>query len=100
MRPRTILHSRLAEGKVREAAALLRDILAGDLDNNVEDEKSSRVRIIFERNHAVLKAATAEGLLEEAKEIVGLMAARGMKIASFDFSQICQASPSLQPGNS
>ena len=38
-----------------------------------------------------LKAVIAEGLLEEAKEIVGLMAARGMKIASLDFSQICQA---------
>ena len=91
---KTILVSRLGEGKVKEAATLLRDILAKELDDKAtwSSNAKSHSRAIFERNHSVLRAAIENDLFEEATEIARLMVARCMLLSSFAVSQICQAS--------
>lgn len=91
---KTIMVSQLSEGKVKEAATLLRDILARDLDDkaNWTSNAKSHIQNIFERNHSVLRAAIENDLLEEAKEIAHLMVARGHLLQTFAVSQICQAS--------
>ena len=91
---KTIMVSQLSEGKVKEAATLLRDILARDLDDkaNWTSNAKSHIRGIFERNHSVLRAALENDLLDEAKEIARLMVTRGMLLQTFVVSQICQGS--------
>ena len=93
----TILVSRVKEGKAREAAALLRDILARDLDRTAEANVASLKgktshRNIFERNDMVLRVTMEANLVEEAKEIALLLVKRDMKFQTFFMSQICQAS--------
>ena len=76
---------------MREAATLLNDILARDLDDETS-KPHGHVRLIFDRNHSVLRAALDNDLLGEAKEIARLMVTRGMLLHGFVVSQICQAS--------
>ena len=96
----TILVSQVKEGKAREAAALLRDILARDLDRTAEaNVESLKTRTshqkVFDRNDMVLRATIEANLVEEAKEIALLLIKRDMKFQTFFMSQICQASHSF-----